>query len=92
MSARNPIADSLAAAPPDQTVAEWARTSFEGRALTIFRKLPPTGQEAFLRAGRRMVDGMPPREAALLAFQEAGMNEAEVAEAMAGLPTPAEGA
>ncbi len=89
MNARNPIAASLLAAPPDQTVAEWARTSFEVRALLIFRKLTPKGQEAFLRAGRRMVDGMPPREAALLAYQESGMSEAEVAKAMASLPTPA---
>ena len=36
-----------------------------------------------------MVDGMPPREAALLAYQESGMSEAEVAKAMASLPTPA---
>ncbi|MGI4795067.1 MAG: hypothetical protein ACRYG8_13530, partial [Janthinobacterium lividum] len=86
MSARSPIADSLAAAPPEQTVAEWARTSFEGRALMIFRDLPPKGQEAFLQAGRRLADGVPPCEAARLAFQEAGMSEAEVAEAMASLP------
>ena len=86
MNARNPIADSLAAAPPGQTVAEWARTSVEGRFLLIFRNLPPEGQEAWLRAGRRMVDGMPPREAALLCYRECGMSEAEVAEAMAALP------
>ena len=89
MTARNPIADSPAAAPPGQTVEEWARTSIEGQFLLIFRKLPPKGQEAWLRAGRRMADGMPVREAALLAYQEAGMSETEVAKAMAGLPAPA---
>ena len=88
MTARDPIADSMAAAPPGQTVEEWARTSLEGRFLMIFRDLPPEGQDAFLRAGRRMVDGMPPREAALLAFQECGFSEAEVAERMAALPAP----
>lgn len=85
MNARNPIAESLAAAPPDQTVAEWARTSLEGRYLLIFRRLPPEGQEAWLRAGRRMADGMPVREAALLAYQEVGMDEVEIAVAMASL-------
>lgn len=76
-------------AAPEQTVADWARTSFEVRYLLIFRKLPPERQEAWLRAGRRMADGMPIHEAALLAYQECGMNETEVAEAMAALPTPA---
>ncbi|MGI4797489.1 MAG: hypothetical protein ACRYG8_26270 [Janthinobacterium lividum] len=90
MNRSNPIAASLATAPPDQSVAEWARTSFEGRALMILRKLPMEGQEVFLRAGRRMADGMPPREAALLAYRECGMSEAEIAAAMAALPAPAE--
>ncbi len=89
MSTRNPIAASMAAAPPGQTVEEWARTSVEGRVLMLMRNLTPAGQEAFLQAGLRLVEGMPPREVALLAFQEAGMSEAEVAEAMASLPTPA---
>lgn len=92
MNARNAIADSMAAAPPGQTVAEWARTSVEGRFLMIFRGLPPEGQEAWLRAGRRMADGMPVREAALLAYQEVGMSEAAIAEAMAALPAPVGGA
>ncbi|MGI4799388.1 MAG: hypothetical protein ACRYG8_36200 [Janthinobacterium lividum] len=90
MNARNPIAASMAAAPPEQTVEEWARTTVEGRFLLIFRDLPPKGQEAWLRAGRRMVEGMPPREAALLCYRECGMSEAEVAEAMASLPATAE--
>ncbi|MGI4797888.1 MAG: hypothetical protein ACRYG8_28340 [Janthinobacterium lividum] len=89
MSHPGPIAASMAAAPPDMSVAEWARTSLEGRVLLLMRGLTPAGQEAFLQAGRRLVDGVPPREVAQLAFQEAGMSEAEVAEAMAGLPTPA---
>ncbi|MGI4943743.1 MAG: hypothetical protein ACRYHQ_24785 [Janthinobacterium lividum] len=80
---------SMAAAPPGQTVEAWARTSPEGRLLLLMRRLTPEQQEVFLRAGRRMVAGMPPREAALLAFQEAGMSEAELAEAMAALPAPA---
>lgn len=87
MSTRNPIADSKAAAPPGQTVEEWSRTSIEGRVLMLMRDLTPAGQEAFLQAGRRLVDGVPPREVALLAFQEAGMSEAEVVKAMAALPT-----
>ncbi len=89
MNARNRIAGILPAAKPEQTVAEWARTSIEGRFLMIFRKLLPEGQEAWLRAGRRMADGMPVREAALLVYQEVGMSEAEIAEAMAALPAPA---
>ena len=77
---------SMAAAPPGQTVEAWARTSQEGRLLLLMRCLTPEQQQVFLRAGRRMAAGMPPQEAALLAFQEAGMNEAEVAAAMAALP------
>lgn len=90
MNRPDPIAASMAAAPPDMSVVEWARTSIEGRLLMLMRDLTPAGQEAFLQAGRRLVDGVPPREVALLAFQEAGMSEAEVAKAMASLPTPAE--
>ncbi len=80
---------NMAAAPPGQTVEAWARTSPEGRLLLLMRRLTPEQQQVFLRAGRRMVAGMPPREAAMLAFQEAGMNKVEVAEAMAALPAPA---
>ncbi|MGI4944416.1 MAG: hypothetical protein ACRYHQ_28305 [Janthinobacterium lividum] len=83
------VSRSMAAAPPGQTVEEWARTSTEGRILLLMRRLTPEQQEVFLRAGRRMVAGMPPREAALLAFRESGMDEAEVAEKMASLPAPA---
>ncbi|MGI4946972.1 MAG: hypothetical protein ACRYHQ_41510 [Janthinobacterium lividum] len=80
---------SMTAAPPGQTVEAWARTSTEGRILLLMRRLTPEQQEVFIRAGRRMVAGMPPREAALLAFRESGMAEAEVAEKMASLPAPA---
>lgn len=89
MKARNLANTVKADAAPEQTVADWARNDVEVRALLIYRKLSPKGQQAFLQAGRRMADGMPVREAALLAYQEVGMSEAEIAEAMAALPTPA---
>ncbi len=88
MSAPNPAATVQADAAPEQTVADWARTSVEVRYLRTFRKMSPEKQEAWLRAGRRIVDGMPIHEAALLAYHEVGMSEAEIAEAMAALPTP----
>jgi hypothetical protein len=89
MNTQNPAAavqPDAAADPADET---WTRNSNETRAILLMRTLTPAGQEAFVRAGRRMVAGMPPREAALLAFQESGMDEAEVADAMAELPTAA---
>lgn len=90
MSAPNSAAPVQVDTMPEQTVADWARNSVEVRYLRTFRKLSPERQEAWLRAGRRMADGMPVHEAALLAYRECGMSEAEVAEAMAGLPTQAE--
>ncbi len=71
------IARSMAAAPPDQSVSEWARTTAEGRMLTTMRTLTPEQQEAWLRCLRHMADGMPAREAALCMYRECGLGEAK---------------
>lgn len=53
------VARSLAAAPPGQTVEEWARTTVEGRMIVIARTMTPAQWQAWMRAGARMVRGMP---------------------------------
>ena len=67
------VARSLAAAPPGQTVEEWARTTVEGRMIVLAQTLAPAPREAWMRAGARMVRGMPAEEARRLARKECGM-------------------
>ncbi len=74
------VARSMAAAPPGQSVGDWARTTAEGRMLTTMRTLTEPQQEAWLRCLRRIVKGVPVREAALEMYRECGIAEAEAEE------------
>ena len=71
------IARSMVAAPPDMTLAEWARTTPEGRMLTVMRKLTEPQQEAWVRGMRRIVAGEPMAVVALQFCRECGLVEGE---------------
>lgn len=73
----DPISRSIANAPPGQTGDEWARTTAEGRMFTVMRELTEPQQESWLMCLRRIVGGMPVREATLLMYRECGLDEAE---------------
>lgn len=74
------ISRSMAAAPPGQTVDEWARTTPEGRMVMVMRKLTVPQREAWLQCLRNIVEGMPIETAALRLYGECGVDAVEAAE------------
>ena len=68
-----PECDVVPEATREQNLLEWASTVQGVKVVRILSGMTDPEQEAFLRAGERIAEGMPPEEAARLMHAELGV-------------------